>query len=77
MTEQRARIWPLTLARIYGKTLQRERVVPDLRAARLRHLLQICRDRDQPFPHEACTWLAGADGLAAIDPDDPLSFLKT
>ncbi len=77
MTEQRARIWPLTLARIDGKTMQRERVAPGLRAARLRHLLQVCRDHEQPFPRAAQTWLAGGEGLGAIDPADPLGFLKT
>ena len=77
MTEQRARRWPLALAHIYGKTLQRERVAPGLRVARLRHLLQVCRERAQPFPREAQTWLAGGEGLGAIDPDDPLRFLES
>ena len=77
ISQQHAARWPHTIARIYGKTMQRELQAPGLRKARLRHLLQVCRSRDVPFPRDVQPWLAGGPELAPIDPEDPLHFLES
>jgi hypothetical protein len=76
MTGRNQSIWLELTAHIYEKTLGAERADPELRALRVRGLLQMCADLQLPFPRAAARWLRGARPADEIDPGDPLDYLQ-
>jgi glycosyltransferase involved in cell wall biosynthesis len=69
MTDARTADWPLTMARIYARTLALERGTRPLREMRARYLADRCSERGLPFPAFE-PWLRPGD-LPPIDPADP------
>ena len=66
--------WLEAQAYVYGKTIDREHQLPQLRCARVQHLVARAREFGVLFPRRAADWLRGDARLQPIDPDHPEEF---